>query len=604
MPKIKWSAFPNAGDLQSGDIIVGLRAGNNVQLNPVTPEDVQVSLFNYSLATGVNDAFVATLVPPVTSLTDGLLVTLNTGTLTNNTGTPTLQVDAMPAKTIVYNNLQLLPGDLETNNTYVLVYNSNTDTFNLINPSISAANTELVQYNEYNAAIDSGIADAYIANLTPPASSLTGFLSILCKITNANTGASTLTVNGNTAPIVTANNQPLVGGELIANQVGLFLYDSTWASFILVNPSNSSQVKLPVVDDTVARFDGTTGRIQDSLVTINDAGVMSGATQLNVDDVTIDGDTISTNTVNGNLYLEPNGTGHVDVGDPGLETGNILIDGVAFNSRFRVNDIGNVAPAMITIHKHSTTQEPLQISARSNSNTSAHATVTANMPLYSMYATGWLNSYYGIFGQIRFSADSTGTLADGSAPGKLELMVTPDGAVIPVTALSISNAGVTTLANALPVGSGGSGRTTATAYAVICGGTTSTGAQQSVASVGTAGQVLTSNGAGALPTFQTLQSGNIKAWVSFNGTVTPITITGSGNVTSITDGGVGVYTVNFTNALASATYSALATNGFVAYITSAGSTTYSTTACSVDVWRRDSSNQAADANPVCFAAIL
>jgi hypothetical protein len=101
-----------------------------------------------------------------------------------------------------------------------------------------------------------------------------------------------------------------------------------------------------------------------------------------------------------------------------------------------------------------------------------------------------------------------------------------------------------------------------------------------------------------------LATGGIQAWVNFDGTVTPITITGSSNVTSITDGGVGVYTVNFTNPLASATYSALATNGYVAYITSAGGNTLSTTACSVDVWRRDSNNQAADANPVCFAAIL
>lgn len=156
----------------------------------------------------------------------------------------------------------------------------------------------------------------------------------------------------------------------------------------------------------------------------------------------------------------------------------------------------------------------------------------------------------------------------------------------------------------LPVAQGGTGLTSTTAYAVVCGGTTSTGNLQSIAGLGTSGQVLTSNGAGALPTFTTLQSGNVRAWVSFNGTVTPITITGSGNVTSITDGGVGVYTVNFTNALASATYSALATNGNTAYITNAAGTTYSTTACNIDVWRRDSSNQAADANPVCFAAIL
>ena len=52
------------------------------------------------------------------------------------------------------------------------------------------------------------------------------------------------------------------------------------------------------------------------------------------------------------------------------------------------------------------------------------------------------------------------------------------------------------------VASGGTGRSSQTAFAVICGGTTTTSAQQSIASVGTAGQVLTSNGAGALPTFQ------------------------------------------------------------------------------------------------------
>jgi hypothetical protein len=91
---------------------------------------------------------------------------------------------------------------------------------------------------------------------------------------------------------------------------------------------------------------------------------------------------------------------------------------------------------------------------------------------------------------------------------------------------------------------------------VLCGGTTSTGAHQSIASVGTSGQVLTSNGAGALPTFQALSSGNLKAWVCFNGTGT-IAIKASLNVSSITDGGVGLYTVNFTSALADTNYATL-----------------------------------------------
>ncbi len=52
------------------------------------------------------------------------------------------------------------------------------------------------------------------------------------------------------------------------------------------------------------------------------------------------------------------------------------------------------------------------------------------------------------------------------------------------------------------VAGGGTGATSFTAYAVITGGTTSTGALQNVSGVGTSGQILTSNGAGALPTWQ------------------------------------------------------------------------------------------------------
>lgn len=54
------------------------------------------------------------------------------------------------------------------------------------------------------------------------------------------------------------------------------------------------------------------------------------------------------------------------------------------------------------------------------------------------------------------------------------------------------------------VADGGTGRSSHTAYAVVCGGTTTTAAQQSIASVGSSGQVLTSNGAAALPTFQSI----------------------------------------------------------------------------------------------------
>jgi hypothetical protein len=59
----------------------------------------------------------------------------------------------------------------------------------------------------------------------------------------------------------------------------------------------------------------------------------------------------------------------------------------------------------------------------------------------------------------------------------------------------------------LPVTNGGTGvATLTTAYGVLAAGTTATGALQNIGT-GTAAQVLTSNGAGALPTFQTASSG-------------------------------------------------------------------------------------------------
>lgn len=71
--------------------------------------------------------------------------------------------------------------------------------------------------------------------------------------------------------------------------------------------------------------------------------------------------------------------------------------------------------------------------------------------------------------------------------------------------LTFAGSGTTeTLGGTLVVANGGSGRASATAYSLICGGTTTTAAHQSVASVGTSGQVLASNGPSALPSFQTL----------------------------------------------------------------------------------------------------
>jgi hypothetical protein len=62
----------------------------------------------------------------------------------------------------------------------------------------------------------------------------------------------------------------------------------------------------------------------------------------------------------------------------------------------------------------------------------------------------------------------------------------------------------------LPVANGGTGATSQTAYAVLAGGTTSTGAYQSVASVGTSCEILTSYGESALTTFKDAEESAFK----------------------------------------------------------------------------------------------
>ena len=69
----------------------------------------------------------------------------------------------------------------------------------------------------------------------------------------------------------------------------------------------------------------------------------------------------------------------------------------------------------------------------------------------------------------------------------------------------------------------------------------------------TNGLVQTADGSGIVKLQSNGVTTNALAWVNFNGTGT-VAIRASYNVSSITDGGTGVYTVNFTNALSDTNY--------------------------------------------------
>lgn len=127
----------------------------------------------------------------------------------------------------------------------------------------------------------------------------------------------------------------------------------------------------------------------------------------------------------------------------------------------------------------------------------------AALPAYSTFT---ISSTFAVNNLVY--ASSINTLG-GLATANSGVLVTSAGGVPSISttlpnSLAMGTPASLTLTNAtgLPVAGGGTGRATATAYAVLCGGTTSTGAHQSTAS-GSAGQVLQSNGNAALPTYST-----------------------------------------------------------------------------------------------------
>ena len=118
--------------------------------------------------------------------------------------------------------------------------------------------------------------------------------------------------------------------------------------------------------------------------------------------------------------------------------------------------------------------------------------------------------------------------------------------------LLTSGSGVPSIGTAT-VAVGGTGNTTFTAYSVICAGTTATGAFQNVSGVGSSGQVLTSNGASALPTWQGAGGIANLTYCRFYTASSASTNVTSANISSITYNSAGNVTLNFTSSFNSAT---------------------------------------------------
>ena len=89
-----------------------------------------------------------------------------------------------------------------------------------------------------NYYVDSGTSSAMII-ASPVGQTFTVgtgvWMDVLMGATNS--GATTVTINGNTYPVVSFDNFPLVGGELLGTGVCRFVYDGTSFRFVASMPS-------------------------------------------------------------------------------------------------------------------------------------------------------------------------------------------------------------------------------------------------------------------------------------------------------------------------------------------------------------------------------
>lgn len=187
------------------------------------------------------------------------------------------------------------------------------------------------------------------------------------------------------------------------------------------------------------------------------------------------------------------------------------------------------------------------------------------------------------------ATNATTDVADIAGTADQVLRVNGAGTALAFGSIDLSqSAAVGT--SVLSVANGGTGVATTTAYALLAGGTTSTGPLQSLAGVGTSGQVLVSNGAGQLPTWQAATSAIGQALTRVDDTNVTLTLGGSPttallSATSITAGWTGQLALTRGGTAASLT----ASNGGIVYSTAAAMAILSGTATAGQIIRSGSS---------------
>ncbi|MEP9350559.1 phage tail protein [Xanthobacter sp. KR7-225] len=189
------------------------------QVFQVLRKAIQEAGWQYAVAGGTADALTAALPIAPPALTAGLTVLLQIAT--TNTGPATLNLNALGAAEIRRRDLaQLTAGQLPAAGLVQLTYDG---TYWQMLPLLTSAGSGLPLL-PYVAA--TGGANALVADFDPPLTGLSAGLAVEVMVAVTNTAAATINCNSLGAlAIKRPDGSALRGGDLVAGQVALLLYD-------------------------------------------------------------------------------------------------------------------------------------------------------------------------------------------------------------------------------------------------------------------------------------------------------------------------------------------------------------------------------------------
>lgn len=183
---------------------------------------IQEMRISYAIDTGVANAYLIALQSTLTSYIQGQSFSFKA--VNANTGASTINIDGIGLQTIKRRDgTDLQEGDIPAGSTNTIKYDGTNFQIVSVGDGIIISN---IQNSAFNAAFDSGVANAYIIALTPAPSAYAALQIFSFTTPNANTGASTLNVNGLGIKTITRRDgSALQVGDIPAGSFNIVGYD-------------------------------------------------------------------------------------------------------------------------------------------------------------------------------------------------------------------------------------------------------------------------------------------------------------------------------------------------------------------------------------------